>query len=56
MTNREIYGEIDAYGEPIREDEEYFVCEHCGGVYPEGDRHSSYLGDMCDCCYGDMFG
>ena len=56
MTNRELYGETDDYGEPIREDEEYFVCERCGGVYPEGDRHSSYLGDMCDCCYGDMFG
>ena len=31
-------------------------CDRCGDIIFYDDAHSTHYGNLCDCCYDDLFG
>ena len=31
-------------------------CDRCGDIIFYDDANHTHYGDLCDCCYGDLFG
>ncbi len=37
-------------------EDEFVECERCGDIIPRNEAHKGIYGDLCDCCYDDLFG